>query len=125
MREFKNQCHSCKYITPLYRTPRWLVGDINIETGLRAQGTESRSRIENQKIAFNRLAKLIISYENATSEQRRQWNEIIRNYHAVRNEVHDKASGLKLLYRDVVEKNNIAPMIDARRDIMSGKHREG
>ena len=40
----------------------------------------------------------------------------IRNYHAVRNEVHDKASGLKLPYKYVVVGRNLGEMIKARRD---------
>jgi protein subunit release factor A len=92
----------------------------HIETGLKAVGTESRSRVENQRTAFNRLARLVISYYYATPEQRRKHDEVIRNYHAVRNEVHDKASGLKRLYTDVVEKPDLSEMIEARLTAMAG-----
>lgn len=85
----------------------------HLETGLRAQGTESRSRIDNQATAFKRLVSLMMSRE-AVQKERRADSQTIRNYHAVRNEVHDKASGLKMLYRDVVEGPNIGPMIEAR-----------
>ena len=90
----------------------------HIETGLRAQGTGSRERITNQRVAFNNLARLIISYYAAPKEERRKWDGAIRNYHGVRNEVHDKASGLKLEYKKVVINNNLAPMIKARRKAM-------
>jgi len=89
---------------------------IHIESGLKAQGTESRSRVTNQKQAFERLAKMVISWY-ASNEDPERYNavEVIRNYHAVRNEVHDKASGLKQSYKEVVLKPNLTEMIDARR----------
>lgn len=86
----------------------------HIESGLRAQGTESRERTTNQKVAFMRLAKLLIAREQIPAE-RRNTSEVIRNYNGGRNEVHDKASGLKLLYTDIVEKGDIGPMVEARR----------
>lgn len=87
----------------------------HISTGLKAQGTESRDRVTNQRTAFNRLAKLVISFYNSDEKTRRMWSKNIRNYHGVRNEVHDKASGLKQEYRKVVLNSNLGDMIDARR----------
>jgi len=88
----------------------------HIESGLTVNGTESRSRVENQRTAFTKLAKLVISWYNAQdSTERDISNEVIRNYHAPRNEVLDKASGLKQPYKDVVIKGNIADMVEARR----------
>ena len=87
----------------------------HLETGLRAQGTESRDRVSNQRAAFTRLAKLIISYYSSDEPTRRKWDKTIRNYHQVRNEVHDKASGLKRPYKDVVSDGNLSEMIEARR----------
>ncbi len=88
---------------------------IHKQTGLKAQGTESRERSTNQRTAFNRLAKLIIAH-NEQPKERRETSKTIRNYHAVRNEVHDKASGLKQTYKKVVIGNNLSDMIDARRN---------
>ena len=93
----------------------------HIETGLRAQGTEARERVANQRTAFKRLAKLIISYYYADEATRRQWTKTIRNYHGVRNEVHDKKSGLKLTYKSVVTDGNLSPMIEARRKAEAGE----
>lgn len=86
---------------------------IHKATGLKAQGTESRERVSNQRKAFTRLAKLIIAHHEQPVE-RRDTATVIRNYHAVRNEVHDKASGLKQEYRKVVVDADIGPMIEAR-----------
>lgn len=89
---------------------------IHIETGLKAQGTEARDRVTNQRNAFNRLAKLVINhYHPEQQKDRFNATEVIRNYHGVRNEVHDKASGLKLPYKHVVTDGNLAEMIEARR----------
>ena len=89
---------------------------IHIETGLRAQATESRERPSNQKAAFKRLAKLVVSHYMPEAQKARiNATKTIRNYHAVRNEVHDKASGLKLPYKAVVVGNDISPMVEARR----------
>lgn len=98
---------------------------IHIATGLRAQGTESKSRVTNQRVAFERLVKLLVSYYYAPDEKvRRDTREVIRNYHGVRNEVHDKASGLKQTYRDVVVKGNLQDMIHARLRVMAGMEEE-
>ena len=86
----------------------------HIESGIRAQATESRERPTNQRVAFHRLVKLLIAKYCADDSERIINTNVIRNYHAVRNEVHDKASGLKLSYSHVVEKANIGEMIEAR-----------
>ncbi len=85
------------------------------ESGLTVNGTASRSRVENQRTAFTKLAKMVISwYKNQENKDPKISDEVIRNYHAVRNEVHDKASGLKQPYKDVVVGGNIADMVEAR-----------
>lgn len=90
---------------------------IHIESGMVERGTESRSRADNQRIAFMRLAKRIVAYVTAKStDPHTITTEVIRNYNESRNEVHDKASGLKLPYRYVVAQGNISEMINARRE---------
>lgn len=87
---------------------------VHIESGLRSQSTKYRERPSNQRAAFKRLASLIIVHYTAPRDERRT-GEVIRNYHAVRNEVLDKASRLKMPYIEVVEKPNLGPMIEARK----------
>ncbi len=88
----------------------------HIATGLKAQGTEARERTTNQRNAFNRLAKLLVAHFCSDSpETRFKTSEVIRNYHGARNEVYDKASGLRRTYKAVVIDGDIAEMIDARR----------
>ena len=93
----------------------------HIGTGLKAQGTESKERVTNQRTAFERLAKLIIAHTYDDTKERREDTITIRNYHEVRNEVHDKASGLKRTYKDVVTDANLSEMIEARKKAMSGE----
>ena len=88
----------------------------HIESGITVNGTESRSRVENQRAAFNKLAKLVIEWYNKSDKHDVEIsNETIRNYHEVRNEVYDKASGLKQSYKEVVIDGDLSDMIDARR----------
>ena len=89
---------------------------IHIETGISAQSTRHKQRPANQRDAFNLLVARLISYYE-TPPERRTTDEVIRNYHAVRNEVRDKASGERALYKDVMQ--DIGPMIEARRKALS------
>ncbi len=87
----------------------------HIETGLTAVGQDHANRVSNQRDAFNRLSKLILAHYNTDESERRDTSEVIRNYHAVRNEVHDKASGLKQSYKKVVLDGDLSDMIVARK----------
>jgi len=88
---------------------------IHLETGIKAQGANSRDRITNQREAFERLIARIQGYYAALDAPERRVNsEVIRNYHAERNEVLDKASGLRLPYKHVVIEGDLREMIEAR-----------
>ncbi len=88
----------------------------HLESGLTVNGTETRSRVENQRTAFTKLGKLVLAWYQAQDHTDKEIsNEVIRNYHAPRNEVLDKVSGLKQPYKDVVIKGDITDMVDARR----------
>lgn len=92
----------------------------HIETGLRATGQSNRDRPSNQREAFSKLARLVIAHYSTPPEGRRTTNEVVRNYHAERNEVLDKASRLRMTYKEVVEDRNIGPMIEARAQSVRG-----
>ena len=94
----------------------------HIASGLTCNGTSNKSRVANQRDAFTKLSMMVISYYNADEGKKRiTGGETIRNYHAVRNEVHDKASGLKMTYKEIVLDGNIAPMIKARLEAVCEK----
>jgi protein subunit release factor A len=87
---------------------------IHIATGLQAIGTAHRERAANQRDAFNNIAKMVIAHYVA-NERPETNSSVIRNYSEYRNEVHDKASGLKLPYKTVVIGGDLSQMIDSRR----------
>ena len=89
----------------------------HIKSGLRAQGTEHRERSANQRAAFTRLGRLLLAYYCAGESpgRYRASSEVVRNYHGVRNEVHDRASGVKRSYRRVVVDGELGELIEARR----------
>ena len=93
----------------------------HIESGLQENGTESKSRVTNQKKAFDKLAyKVIEWYRKNQSSENFINDEVIRNYNEPRNEVHDKSSNLKQPYVDVVIKGDISEMIESRRNNIKG-----
>lgn len=88
----------------------------HIDSGITERGTASKSRISNQSTAFKRLAKRVVSWILSRQESKKETNKtIIRNYNELRNEVHDKASGLKMPYSEIVVSGNIEKMVEARR----------
>ena len=88
----------------------------HLETGLRAQATESRQRKVNQEVAFTRLAeKLITHYYPCIPKNRFNSTEVIRTYHEGRNIVIDVASGCTETYKKVVLGGDLSSMINGRR----------
>jgi len=87
-------------------------------TGMVETGQSHRERTANQRDAFTKLARRIIAVYHINEENNEISDERVRSYHAVRNEVHDHASGLRQQYTHVVEKNNLDDMIDSRRRAM-------
>jgi protein subunit release factor A len=96
----------------------------HIKSGLQENGTESKSRVSNQKKAFEKLAyKVVKWYRNKQSFKNFINDEVIRNYNEPRNEVHDKISNFKQPYIDVIVKGDISKMIESRRNnIIKGKN---
>lgn len=114
--QHKNKCQNSVRIT-------------HIASGITAVGQSNRSRVANQRDAFNQLAARLLAHYDVYGEgeiidtphkdAKFGGGEVIRNYHAVRNEVHDKASGLKMTYKEVVDNANLEPMIEARHEVKS------
>lgn len=86
----------------------------HIETGMKEQSTEFKSRERNKQTAFERLAKRLVEKIRRDLEFKKiENNEVIRNYNEPRNEIHDKETGLKMQYTDAF-KNGITELIDER-----------
>jgi len=94
----------------------------HIESGLKVHGTESRERVANQRTAFTKLAEMVVAWYRGDDNKKERYNatHTIRSYHAVRNEVHDKASGIKQSYKSVVLGCDIELMIKSRKIALSG-----
>ncbi len=96
----------------------------HLATGLVATGQAGRDRPTNQRFAFTQLARKVIAFYKEQDDPERErisTNEVIRNYHAERNEVLDKVSGLRRPYREVVDAGEIGEMIEARKRAMEEK----
>ena len=74
----------------------------HIETGLVAQGMDHREPDKNKQDAFQKLAKLIVQHYRV-KEIKRINTEVIRTYHAERNEVRDKASDHRQQFSEVLD----------------------
>ena len=92
------------------------------DSGLVAVGQDHRSRVSNQRDAFNRLAKQLVEhYSLNTAPERVISEETIRTYHAPRNIVKDHASGHTQEYKTVVLDGDISEMVDARKTAMASE----
>ena len=107
--QYRNKHQNCCRIT-------------HIESGLTAIATD-RERTSNQRKAFQELSKRLLAMYQLEEATKRCpiVKEVIRNYNKERNEVHDKASGLKMPYVEVVEKNFLEPMIKSRQEAIPGR----
>lgn len=101
--QYRNKHQNCCRIT-------------HIATGLISTGQSNRDRPSNQREAFESLVRKIINHYRKP-EKREISREVIRTYHAERNEVIDKASGFRLPYKQVVVAGDIGPMIEARKSV--------
>lgn len=93
---------------------------VHLPTGLTAECRETRSQPQNKKIAFHRLAKLLLEWHKAEDKKlnvRVRNDAIIRTYHAVENRVKDHESGFVQSWDEVLD--DISDMIDARHRFLS------
>ena len=88
-------------------------------TGLKAQSTAHRDRRSNQRAAFEVLARRILAHYRLQEAEKkdgpRRPTEVVRTYHAIRNEVIDKASGRRDSFKRVVLDATPDEVIEARR----------
>ena len=91
---------------------------IHEPTGIQANGTASRSREDNRKNALAVCRARVQQHFHKDTERFRASNERVRTYHAVDNRVYDHATGLQDTYQNVVTKNGLGTMIEARARVM-------
>lgn len=87
---------------------------IHLPTGIRANGTQSRSREENKRNALAICKARIAASLYEEKERYQAGDERIRTYHEVDNRVTDHLSDFVQTYKHVVIKANIGEMIQAR-----------
>ena len=86
----------------------------HIPTGITANGKSQRSREGNKRNALSVCIARVNRSLHVDTERYSAGDERVRTYHTVDNRVVDHSSGLTMSYKEVVEKKNIAPMIEAR-----------
>jgi len=87
---------------------------IHQPTGISANGTSSRSREDNRRIALSVCRGRVLAYFHKDRERWLAGNERIRTYHEPDNRVLDHASNFKDTYDNVVVKANMEAVIEAR-----------
>jgi len=88
----------------------------HLSTGIKAQGTGSKSRETNKKNALAVCKSRVLKSLHEDTERFRAGSVRIRTYHAERNIVTDHASGETLSFRGAMQ--DISKLIKARAEIM-------
>lgn len=96
----------------------------HIPTGIKAQGTSSRSRESNYKNALSVCKARVIDSLKQDKERFRASDERVRTYHEPDNRVVDHASGEVRTYKKVVIDGNIEDLIEARASVIRSKEIE-
>lgn len=86
----------------------------HLTTGITANGTGSRSREDNKRNALAVCKARVERHFHTDTERYRADPERVRTYHAVDNRVVDHASGEQTTYQNVIEKDGIDSLIEAR-----------
>lgn len=87
---------------------------VHLPTGITAQGTSSRSRVENKLAALSVCKARVVAHFAEDKERNLAGHERVRTYHEPDNRVVDHASGAVDTYNNVVDKGNAEFVIEAR-----------
>jgi peptide chain release factor 1 len=87
---------------------------IHEPTGIQANGTGSRSREDNKRAAYAVCMARIQAHFHKDTERYQAGAERIRTYHEPDNRVTDHASGHVDTYQNIIIKDSIGDMIEAR-----------
>jgi len=89
----------------------------HIDSGLTSNGTNSKERVANQREAFNNLSKKVLAwyYGDGQKERFNATSNLVRRYHAVRNEVKDIESSHTDTFTNVIDKSGLDNMIKNRK----------
>lgn len=87
---------------------------IHEPTGITANGTSSRSREDNKRVALMVCKSRVAFHFHKDTDRFQAGTERIRTYHECDNRVVDHASGLTDTYQNVMIKGNVEDVILAR-----------
>ena len=87
---------------------------IHEPTGISANGTSSRSREDNKRIAYATCVSRIQAHFHKDKDRFLAGSERVRTYHEPDNRVVDHASGATDTYTNVIDKGFIDEMVEAR-----------
>lgn len=91
---------------------------IHEPTGITANGSTSRSREDNKRMAYINCLSRVQAHFHTDKERYLAGSERIRTYHHADNRVTDHASGLQDTWTNIIEKCNLEEMIEARAKVM-------
>jgi len=87
----------------------------HIGTGIKANGTSSKSRESNKRNALGVCKARVVAHFSVDTERYRATDERVRTYHEPDNRVIDHLSGETGTYKKIVLDGNLESMIEARR----------
>lgn len=111
--------HGNRTMSGVQLVGRWTINGEPVKVAARAY---QKSQYASKKMALIVLkSRLLAEIERSRQPERRDvggWGgeKRIRTYHEPDNRVTDHASGLTMSWHEVVNKNHLAPMIEARRN---------
>lgn len=99
---------------------------VHPESGLSAESREFKSQAQNKKAAFRKLAKKLVAWLlrglETRANARGASTEVVRTYSEAENRVVDKATGLRLSFKEMLDDPAATErMIDARREALNGE----
>lgn len=88
----------------------------HIASGLSAESREQRSQKQNRRIAFERLAKLLIAHHFAKEEIGRYaaGQKVVRTYHECDDRIVDHDSKKEYSFKQTFGKNKMSKIIEER-----------
>jgi protein subunit release factor A len=89
----------------------------HVESGLTATSQSERSQHVNKKIAFKRLAALLLDkyvYGDQSKARNASGTKVTRSYHEPEDRVTDHVTGKKYSYRHTVGRGDIGALIEER-----------
>lgn len=98
----------------------------HIESGLSASSQSERSQHVNRKIAFRKLADMLIDryVRDSGKERYAATSKVIRSYHEPNDRVRDHDTGETYSYRHTVGRGSLEKVIEDRANSLSGRSKE-